>query len=352
LSTVASTPENLDEIWRNLAEASEGSTTTHCNGNPSRSSSASNNLLKRVYGPTFNYPFDRAPPTDFFIHGHQVLFLDKIVKQEIGSGMRFLQPPNTIISYSVSAFTGARQSHGTINSANNPYISPVGGNSNFGISGFSGDNGGAGSINFSNSRASSINSGKISINSRIIHTSAKKGQNANNCQKLITSPDYSSTNPTSPSVHGTSIPDKYRWPDGTFTFTVPRFLLNNKGMPQIRWAFCQNGNTSNNNRRYFYCLGVMQCPVQECTVVTKPLLPASKKLGAPPKQAKNPAICPRHNETLEWVPPTRDQYHCTVECLMKMKPSFLREFMDNPKMSLGKVVKVKKLMEQKLQKTK
>jgi hypothetical protein len=98
---------------------------------------------------------------------------------------------------------------------------------------------------------------------------------------------------------------------------------------------------------------------------TRDRMPPGFSLAACQKKGKQ-AKCKSCNKPIDrdnlrvrhsWVAenhkhPTRDQYHCTVECLMKMKPSFLREFMDNPKMSLGKVVKVKKLIEQKLQKTK
>ena len=45
----------------------------------------------------------------------------------------------------------------------------------------------------------------------------------------------------------------------------------------------------------------MKCPDAECSFVARPLQPATKSLGAEPKQAKNPTYCPLHKENLCWV---------------------------------------------------
>jgi hypothetical protein len=94
--------------------------------------------------------------------------------------------------------------------------------------------------------------------------------------------------------------EKYRWPNGTQTFIAPSKILNANGRPQFGWTFPQIGNTKNNIRRYFYCLGVMQCPVQGCNVVAKPLNPVKKAVGAEPKSSKSPVYCPAHKNLLEW----------------------------------------------------
>lgn len=107
---------------------------------------------------------------------------------------------------------------------------------------------------------------------------------------------------TTSSKHGIKYdrPLKY-WPDGDVAYSVhgddvPR------GKPYFGWAFCQytsyKDKKSATRCHFYYCLGVLVCPVEDCPFVDSPAHPRSKHLGAAPPPSK--AKCSRHGLDLVW----------------------------------------------------
>lgn len=90
--------------------------------------------------------------------------------------------------------------------------------------------------------------------------------------------------------------EKLHWPNGDTTFNVPEAELNTEGKPHLGYALSHysTNKLKNHTVRYYRCLGVNVCGVQDCNFVQRPRQPGSKRIGAPPKPALRPYQCPQH----------------------------------------------------------
>ena len=99
-------------------------------------------------------------------------------------------------------------------------------------------------------------------------------------------------------------PDPHRFPNGNLCYAVndPTSTFNTSWAMLL--ASSKKGKGQNKDKRYYYhsCLGIYECPVKGCKVVSNPTHPRKKKIGAMPTKARGSGDCRIHNTRLVHVP--------------------------------------------------
>ncbi len=273
---------------------------SNLNGDPSRSgqnNSTNNDEDGSTFPlPRFTKPFTGGPPADFFRHYHEARYLDKIIQghSEFSRLMKKATEEYDSAGDFYNQVYGSGNYYGAKLDSTTPPASQI--NRHFGASP-------APAMAASPLMPNSNRRHRQQINGRIINTTPQKVPTRN---LFGTSPSLPKASPPQPAnlPQAASVPnlEDFIWPNGTCTFFPPEEIKGTNGKPIFGWTFLHFSNTCNNTRRYYYCQGVMQCPVPGCTMVSKSPQPTKKALAAPPKQAKKPIECPLHKQLLTWTP--------------------------------------------------
>ena len=97
--------------------------------------------------------------------------------------------------------------------------------------------------------------------------------------------------------------DIHRFPNGQLCYEVndPNFEFSTSWSMLMFSA--KNGKGKNNDQRFYYhsCLGIYECPVKDCKVVSNPVHPKKKRRGALPTKATGSGVCRIHQKDLVHV---------------------------------------------------
>ena len=116
------------------------------------------------------------------------------------------------------------------------------------------------------------------------------------------------------------------WPNGNYVFELKPENMSG-GKPSFGWKFVQYRSNTQSARktksRFYYCLGVLKCPVSDCNFTAQPVEPtAGISFGSKPYPAE--MYCSFHPEQrLDWIPCTGYGYSAssrgTLPCTMVIR---------------------------------